>query len=176
MQKNDLTITFKKIVRTDRRFYVRTQRVGVEVWDRDVHAFDVSASPSFYNKKYLQSTITLIGRVRNGYDDQAHAGQYGYELQEGRGIFEPLQGFTDLDTDLLQSACAGIPDDAKITLEVQLDNDTTPSMAKAGLHGDRVVLIATFERNRRTITRKFLVQVMVRSHNSARFGGPGLIV
>ena len=175
MQKNDLTIAFKKIVSTNCRFYAHSRRVGAEMWNRDVHAFDVSASPSFYDKKYLQSMIILIGRVRNGYNDQAHVGQYGYELKEGRGIFEPTSGFTDLDTELLQSACGGIPNDAKIALEVQLDNDTTPSMAKAGLHGDRVVLIATFERNRRTITRKFLVQVMVRSHNSARFGGPSLI-
>lgn len=176
MQKNDLTIAFKKIVSANRRFYVHSRRVGVEMWDRDVHEFKVTADSHYFNsKKSVQSTITLSGRVRNGYDDRAHVGQYGYELQEGRGIFEPIKGFTDLDTDLLQSACAGIPDDAKITLEVQLDNDTTSAMANAGLHGDRVLLIATFERNKRTITRKFLVQTMVRLHNSARFGGPSLI-
>lgn len=175
MQKNDLTIAFKKIVSANRRFYVHSRRVGVEMWDRDVHEFKVTAVSHFFNKNSVDTTIALSGRVRNGYNDQAHVGQYGYECSGMHGVFEPTSGFTDLDAELLQSACAGIPDDAAITLEVQLDNDTTPCMAKAGLHGDRVVLIATFERNRRTITRKFIVQVMVRSHNSARFGGPSLI-
>ena len=175
MQKNDLTIAFKKIVSTNCRFYVHSRRVGAETWDRDVHEFKVIAHSHYFKKNSVDTTIMLTGRVRNGYNDQAQVGKYGYESSNMHGVFEPTSGFTDLDTDLLQSACAGIPDDAKIALEVQLDNDTTPSMAKASLHGDRVLLIATFERNKRTITRKFLVQTMVRLHNSARFGGPSLI-
>lgn len=127
-------------------------------------------------------TLDVPGWVSNGNTSAREERTYdGRRYWRYVDVYRPTSGFEQIDSELLRDVLEVLPIDAEVGFHVYLDAMTSELLVSAdsklhymteqGLHGDKVYLVAWYERRGKRVQRKFIVSAHVCAHNSARFGG-----
>lgn len=84
--------------------------------------------------------------------------------------YRPRGGLMKLNNSLFLSAIRTIPNNADISLHINLDELTTSALAKVGLHGDVCRLVCVWTDNGKYNKREFIVGIEITDHSNNRFG------
>lgn len=165
MDKNETLFALKQIVRRNSDFYIRAMRKPdgtgiVPSWS----SFATFLFVGFKSNK--KESIELEGLIGNGHNDEANLNG---KFPKYVGVYRPMNGHWSLwNTAVIRSAILGMPNDAKIKLQVNLDSGTTSVLVPFGIHSDSLTLVG--ENNEKGYRRKFILDTYIGRHNTARFG------
>ena len=134
--------------------------------------------------KAAETSILVAGRMGNGNTSERETVTYeGRKEFRYSGHFTPCKGHWSLfcREEALKDILELLPSSAIVRFAVRMDAGTNGYLVAAncdmafgreeGLHADHLYLEATITgRNGKTKVRKFLLDVEVGAHNSARFG------
>lgn len=110
--------------------------------------------------------------IRNGHTNEIETYTYdGRTRERYSGVYKPTKGFWYLAyNETLLAVLEGLPARAEVSFEVYLDAGTNEPLVKARMHSDFLYLVAKWTSGKKTVTRRFLIDVSTGEHNTARFG------
>lgn len=146
---------------------------GMPSYHRDAREVAVRATYRDRSQAETAREWRTRGYVRGGRLDATHEhdGHVRYS-EDPINLYTPPSGaaWAVFVTDPVRAVCESLPAGAVITVMVRLDWASNGYMARAGLHGDVLMISARWKRGAREYQRNFVLDTDILPHNSARFG------